>query len=218
MIQRTKSIGILTIILVICTVLFTYLVITERISQIDSLASNWATLAVTSSSSHLLQAITFFADTSTLFILSLIMIVFLVRKRFLAQMILFLFVMGGGVVITFLLKITIERERPGEIVYIDLMNIGETLVSYGYPSGHAAKGLLFFGFLIYLLVSKLKTKGVKRIFITIFSLLIVFIGVGQVVLNKHYVSDVIGGYLAGGTWFMLCMYLYVLLVQSRKHS
>jgi undecaprenyl-diphosphatase len=181
-------------------------VIADRFSRLDQIFNDWLPFGDSIYLEKFLRGITFLADTKTLVILSfLIMIWLLLRRNSFRQLILFLAIMGGGVFITFIMKITIERERPGDVVYVDLWGIGDTLVSYGYPSGHAVKAFLYFGFLLYIVVNEMKDRFLKNGIVFIFTAIILFNGFGQVVLEKHYLTDVLGGYLVAITWFCLCL-------------
>jgi undecaprenyl-diphosphatase len=55
--------------------------------------------------------------------------------------------------------------------------------------------MAFYGFLIYLINLKINNKKVKKIFIGIISIVILFIGFSRIYLGVHYTSDVIAGYL-----------------------
>lgn len=68
---------------------------------------------------------------------------------------------------------------------------------YSFPSGHAMISILFYGTLI-ILISKHIPKY-KNIINTFILLIILLIGVSRIYLGVHYASDIIGGYLIGGS-------------------
>lgn len=89
-----------------------------------------------------------------------------------------------------LLKLVFARLRP----------LGEHLVyagGYSLPSGHAMLSLVFYGFLGYILSSRL--TGWSRWAVRIGAAsIIILIGMSRVYLNVHYASDVIAGFFFGG--------------------
>ncbi|MFT4413701.1 phosphatase PAP2 family protein [Fredinandcohnia humi] len=191
------------------TILFTIMVIKNRLTVIDRFFYDLYTLGTNPFLEKIIKGITSIADTKTLSFISLLAFVWLlIRKSPLSQVLLFLVVMGGGIVITFIMKLTIERERPGEVVFVDFWGLGNHLVSYSFPSGHAIKALLFFGCVYYFVRKEIKNLKLKQSVGVLFMLVVIFIGIGQVILNKHYASDVIGGYFVGTTWFLFCIAIY----------
>lgn len=97
-----------------------------------------------------------------------------------------------------LLKLIFARLRP----------LGEHLVyagGYSLPSGHAMLSLVFYGFLGYILSSRL--TGWSRWAVRIGAAsIIILIGMSRVYLNVHYASDVIAGFFFGGLFLALMIW------------
>lgn len=130
---------------------------------------------------------------------SLCIISFLwVRKKDKWSIVFFIIGIGGGGILTKLLKYYYGRERP---------SIDETIdaIGYSFPSGHAMGSLIFYGFLSYLLFRSSLGKRIKWTALAICGVLIMFIGISRIYLGAHYPSDVIAGYLAGSIWLILCV-------------
>lgn len=98
----------------------------------------------------------------------------------------------GSTVFTFLSKLLFHRGRP-----LDILLLEQT---YSFPSGHATVAIALYGFLAYMAIrfSRDFTRQVRIVVITIF--FSILIGLSRIVLNEHYLSDVLGGYLVGALW------------------
>jgi len=96
------------------------------------------------------------------------------------------------------IKAWIERPRP-------LHDHGFiTEMGWSFPSGHALGSIVFYGMLAYVLLRLLPYRWHRTvIFFTV--LLIGLIGISRVMLQVHYLSDVVAGYAFGLVWLLLCM-------------
>ncbi len=100
------------------------------------------------------------------------------------------------------LKEVIGRERPVT---------AQLAESLSFPSGHAMVGLILYFITSYLLINHLNSTKLKW-GIGIISLLIVLsIGLSRIVLEDHYPTDVIGGYVIGLIWSILWILFYKIL-------
>ena len=104
--------------------------------------------------------------------------------------------LGLITIINQVLKFIVKRPRPS-----DLFLIVET--GYSFPSGHSMVSLSFYGLLIYFIYKYFKNKKLKIFLITLFSLIIVLIGVSRVYLGVHCVSDVISGFLLSLSYLII---------------
>jgi membrane-associated phospholipid phosphatase len=77
-----------------------------------------------------------------------------------------------------------------------------------YPSGHVFSYMLLLGMIIYLrnffTSQPSRQKAIKAI-----GLFLIFgVGVARVILGAHWLTDVLGGYMFGGSLLLLLIYLY----------
>ncbi|MGM8365004.1 phosphatase PAP2 family protein [Virgibacillus sp. W0181] len=115
----------------------------------------------------------------------------------------------GAVILNFLLKMMIQRERPGEEAsYIEVFNISFDMQSYSFPSGHAMRATILFLFLIYLAVRYINSLALKVVACVILTGLLVAVAVSRIYLDAHFATDVIGAIIISLSWFFICLYFF----------
>jgi membrane-associated phospholipid phosphatase len=100
----------------------------------------------------------------------------------------------GGEALNLLLKDLFARPRP---------HFGHPLVvesSYSFPSGQAMESLVVYGMLVYFALLTLRSQRMRVVSAGGAVVLVTLIGFSRVYLGAHYVSDVVGGFAAGGAW------------------
>ncbi len=75
---------------------------------------------------------------------------------------------------------------------------------WSFPSGHAFGAIVFYGMLAYVLLRLLPPRF-HRAVIAATVLLVGVVGISRILLQVHYVSDVMAGYAAGAAWLVLCI-------------
>jgi membrane-associated phospholipid phosphatase len=97
------------------------------------------------------------------------------------------------------------RPRPDVGSAIDLPS------SYSFPSGHAATGIAVFGLLGLLVATRLPTHRHRVTAVCAGFGLGVLSGASRVVLNVHYMSDVLAGWCFGLAWLAVCLLVFEIL-------
>lgn len=101
------------------------------------------------------------------------------------------------------MKDVVERARPPA----DLVRITDPADGYGFPSGHAAGVLLFYGFAIYLAEVIIDQPLAKRLIQAFCAAVIVLTWLERIYVGAHWPSDVIGGALFGAAVLLPIVWL-----------
>lgn len=108
----------------------------------------------------------------------------------------------GGALLSYAMKALFHRGRP------DFATEFIHGTSWSFPSGHAMDSLAGYGVLAYLLLEVTHEKGRRRAIIATTIVLVGAIGFSRLYLGVHYLSDVVGGYIAGAVWLLVCIVGY----------
>lgn len=110
-----------------------------------------------------------------------------------------------------LLKLIFKRNRP----------IGIALTyepGYSMPSSHAMVSIVFIGFLIYLVMIKVKNPYMRNGISILLALLILCVGVSRIYLGVHYASDVFLGFLFGILYLYFFLHLKKVQILFQKEN
>lgn len=103
------------------------------------------------------------------------------------------------------MKRLINRPRPNPL----LVHVTQPAKGKSFPSGDVATSLGLWGWLLALgLLSKNEKLSRKAALMSVPAACVMFIGPARIYLGDHWASDVLGGYLFGGGWLSLSLYLY----------
>lgn len=121
-----------------------------------------------------------------------------IEKSFVSSGMLFLTVLLGNIA-NKLVKAVIGRERPTFPEHIE--------DGYSFPSGHVMVGLLLFGMIAYMFMKKTNDKKMKQMILFCTGILVIIIGLSRLVEGEHFLTDVIGGILAGSLMLIGMMHI-----------
>jgi membrane-associated phospholipid phosphatase len=113
------------------------------------------------------------------------------------------------------LKLIFREPRPSLIG----LTIRTPADLYGFPSSHVIFYVSFFGFLLYICLTRKKINKWIRILISLLCVyLIVLIGASRVLLGVHTVLDALGGYVFGAVYLASLIILDKRLKRYLKKS
>jgi undecaprenyl-diphosphatase len=113
-----------------------------------------------------------------------------------------------GVLLSNSLKAGFSRPRP-ELIPQDVV-----VYTASFPSGHTTLSAVVYLTLGVLLCRTQASTAIKTYILGCAAFLTGIVGVSRVYLGVHWPTDVIAGWLVGGTWALLCWFV-MLWLQSR---
>jgi undecaprenyl-diphosphatase len=123
------------------------------------------------------------------FVITAAIILWFVYKNWLPALI-----FSGGTLLThvfnLLIKNVVGRERPS--IYEAANAEG-----YSFPSGHSMIPMVCYGLLSYFIAKKITSAKLKLAVQSFFALLIFLIGFSRYVINVHFLTDIVAGFVIG---------------------
>ncbi|HYC33235.1 MAG TPA: phosphatase PAP2 family protein [Gemmatimonadales bacterium] len=105
---------------------------------------------------------------------------------------------GGGLLVSMLLKLAFDRARP------DLVPHGSLIYTSSFPSGHSTMAAVTYLTLGAVLMRTDKRPAVKLYLMSIAVFLTIAVGVSRVYLGVHWPTDVLAGWTLGAAWAIIC--------------
>lgn len=106
--------------------------------------------------------------------------------------------MIGGELLDSVMKQFFNRPRPTVVPHM------REVYSSSFPSGHAMESAIVYLTLAAILMRASDTRVTKMYILGIAVLLTTLVGISRVYLGVHYPTDVIGGWIVGFMWALLC--------------
>lgn len=168
---------------------------TQEVFALDTWATPFLHGIASPGMDLLMNALTTMGSSLVLIpIFAVVVAALLMRRRYGAA--LFLGVASGGaLVIDATMKLIFERPRP-QLAY------AAVLPDYSFPSGHSMNGVVVYVALALILWSVFGRRiGMPAVLVA--AVLALGIGVSRIYLGYHYLTDVMGGFLAGIVWLLV---------------
>lgn len=188
-------------ILIVCFIIITTFMLTDRIYRFDNALYNIISKCINPTMTSIVKIITNFADPITIVIIGLIFsYIFGVKKKDKKVAILFCLNLVIAALFNFTLKNIFVRTRP------EMINI-ITESGYSFPSGHSSIAMACYGYLIYIINKKYDNKYIKILSTVLLCILIILVGLSRVYLGVHFASDVFAAFII--TLSYLIVYVHV---------
>lgn len=175
-----------------------YLVRTNAtLASIDNSVAKWGYRHATAFSTHALTAITELGSITVVIGLCVLLVaVELVRlpNRWLVPFV--VAVVGGEELIATLIKNLVDRARPA-------LNPAAAALGPSFPSGHTTTAAAFWAAAA-LLLGRRRPRAARALLAGAAVGIAVAVAASRVLLDFHWLSDVIGGLALGWAWFVLC--------------
>jgi undecaprenyl-diphosphatase len=146
----------------------------------------------------MVRDITALGGTAVLVLLTALAVVYLLIAGKWQIALFVLAAVGGGQIVSTLLKLGVDRPRPDLVPHLML----ET--SSSFPSGHAMMSAVTYLTLGALLARISPQRRLKIFFLAVAVLLTLLVGLSRIYLGVHWPSDVLAGWCAGFVWAMAC--------------
>lgn len=157
---------------------------------------------------ELARDMTALGGTGVLALITLAVVGFLLLQRKTHAAVLLAAAVGGGMILSTLLKLGFERPRP------DLVPHAVHVYTYSFPSGHAMLAAVTYLTLGALLARVQPQLRIKAYLLVLAVLLTVLVGTSRVYLGVHWPTDVLAGWTVGAAWAVFC-WLIVRWLQRR---
>lgn len=105
---------------------------------------------------------------------------------------------GGGLLLSTLLKLAFDRARP------DLVPHGSLVYTASFPSGHSTMAAVTYLTLGALLMRTQQSRAIKAYLLTVAVTLTIAVGASRVYLGVHWPTDVLAGWTIGAAWAITC--------------
>ena len=165
--------------------------------QVDASAAGWGNDHATHLSTRLLQLVTDLGDWPAVPVIAVVVVLLELRRRPSWYLIPFVpVVILGDVLITTGIKDLMHRARPA-------LNPAAASLGPSFPSGHSSTAAATYAALA-LILSRGRSARVRALLIGAAAGIAVAVAASRVLLDVHWVSDVIAGLCLGWAWFAIC--------------
>jgi membrane-associated phospholipid phosphatase len=164
---------------------------------LDKAAAGWGHRHASATSTHVLDAITQLGNIRVVLVLCFLLVIAeSIRERTIWVAAFVVAVIGGEELIANVVKSIVDRARP---------TLVPTAASLGpsFPSGHSATSAAFYAAAA-LLLGRWRPRAARALLAGAAVGIAVAVGASRVLLDLHWLSDVIAGLALGWAWFAVC--------------
>ena len=182
-------------------IILSILVLSKKDIAIDALVYNKISPLIKNNLTNNIKLLTYLGSGVVVIGITVFVIIFFKNKKYG----LFLSIdLALITIIQIILKNIFTRSRP-----LDIGLIKEK--GYSFPSGHSLTSMAFYGLIIYLIYNSKLKRQEKIIYITLFSIFILIVGLSSIYLGVHFFTDVVGGFT-----FSICfLIIYTSIIKDK---
>jgi membrane-associated phospholipid phosphatase len=164
---------------------------------IDNGVAKWGNRHASPTSTHILNAITQLGGIYMVIVLCVVLaVVETIRERSVWVVAFIVAAVGGEEILTTTVKQLADRVRPS-------FNPAAATLGPSFPSGHSATAAVFYATAA-LLVGRWRGRPARAVLAGLAVGIAVAVAASRVLLDVHWVSDVIAGLALGWAWFAVC--------------
>lgn len=176
----------------------------EYILMIDRWIETYIHTIQTPVLTTLMVTLTNFNGAMGIFIFSLVMMLFLIYKRWYNDLLFYFFSVLGANIAYISIKMIVQRDRPSS----DILSI----TTYAFPSGHATMATAMALAVYLILVKRVHSIALRSVLWTSCIVWPLIIAFSRVYLDVHWLSDVVAGIGLGVFWVTM-----IVLIQRFKN-
>ena len=165
--------------------------------EADRWAARWGNDHATHLSTNGLTAVTTLGSAAAIAVMAVALAIVEVRRVGSRWLIPFLLVVTlGDSAVTNLIKAAVDRARP-------TFNPDAATLGPSFPSGHSSQAAAFFAAAA-LLLARRRSRRMRSVLVGFAVAFAVAVACSRVLLDFHWVSDVVAGVTLGWAWFAIC--------------
>lgn len=169
----------------------------ETLAALDTRVALELHRVATPLTTQAMRVVTAFGGSALVAIAFVGVVAFVARRRW-AKLVLWVGALGGGGLLTLLLKALIQRPHLAAAPL-------DAALGWGFPSGHALMATITYGLLAFMLIARMHQWRWQVAVALAALFLIGLIGFSRMYLGVHYLSDVLAGIAAGTCWLATCL-------------
>ncbi|HLS61616.1 MAG TPA: phosphatase PAP2 family protein [Virgibacillus sp.] len=209
--SKSKMYRSILLLMIICTVItiWIYKIINEKVPYVDQLTRGFVDFVAPTKIYDFARFITNFGSAS--FLIPFTVVIGLVMWFLYKDWLPALFIWGGTLgshLFNLFVKQLVARERPR--IYVEANAEG-----FSFPSGHSMIPMVCYGLVMYFIVKKIPSMKIAMVVQIGFSLLIFLIGISRYLINVHYLTDVLTGFMVGYLLLISFIHLFKILQKRR---
>ena len=172
------------------------------VQHVDNSVAAWGYDHRSPASTSGLKAITNLGSIRIVIVLAAVLVLVEAIRRRSRWSFLFLLVVLGGMEATMLgVKELVGRLRP-------TLNPAAATLGPSFPSGHSSTAAAFYAAAALIIGRSLSRRPIRQLVIATAVAIAVAVAASRVLLDLHWLSDVIGGLSLGWAWFALCAVIF----------